>query len=194
MRKMRKRRKKDVLGCAEQPLWQRIFITLCIWLYKIVQVCFLLLILFAFMVIIELTFRKVTEWYEVVLILATVIYAGHITFLMKYNHIRVRGKVYGGSIISKMVYYWENMPNCVYYFIYSLLISCVIMLFINEIIISAGNMVGILWSIMPIIYLVLTFKFSIEKSWPDILLIIFLIIYWYFNGEDISENIKAHHH
>ena len=193
-RKMRKRNaKKDFLGCSEQPLWQKILITLCIWLYKIVQVCFLLLILFAYMVIIELAFRKVTEWYEVILIFAAVIYVGHIIFLMKYNRIRVRGKVYRDSIISKMVYYWENIPNYIYYFIYSLLVSCAILLVIYETIILPDKVVGILWSIIPVFYLILTLKFLIDKSWLDIILIIFLIIYWYFNGEDISEYFRTHH-
>ena len=190
----KKNAKKDFLGCSEQPFWQRVLITICIWLYKIIQVFSILCILFTSMIIIELVFKKVTEWYEVVLIFATVIYVGQITFLMKYNHTRIRRKVESDSNVDKILYYWENMPNYLYYFIYSLLISCVILLFIYEIIVSPDKVVGILWSIIPALYLVMTLKLSVEKSWPDILLIIFLIIYWYFNGEDISENIKAHHH
>ena len=48
MRKMRKRREKDVLGCAEQPLWQKILRTTAIYLIKTLNILFTLFVVFVF--------------------------------------------------------------------------------------------------------------------------------------------------
>ena len=189
---MRKRNAKDVLGCDEQPLWRKVLITICIWLYKLIQVFFILFLLFVCMFIIDFAFRKASSWYDIILIMTSTIYLGHIFFLAKYNHVKIRGRLGNDRIINKILYWWEEMPNYIYYFIYSLLISCVILLLIYEIIFSHNKVVGILWSIIPAFYVILTCKILINKSWPDIMLIIFLIIYWYFNQEDILEYFSLH--
>lgn len=68
MRKMRKKREKDVLGCAEQPLWQKILRTTAIYLIKTLNILFTLFVFFVFIAVLIEIKKSFVQWYALLII------------------------------------------------------------------------------------------------------------------------------
>ena len=65
MRKMRKRREKDVLGCAEQPLWQKIVLQIIITFGQILKIIFVMVTVFFAVVAIRIAIKGEAHWYNI---------------------------------------------------------------------------------------------------------------------------------